>query len=86
MWSYVVEETVEAGENHGPLTGDHCPATCLYSGSNLSKRVFYHRAIQALMMGMSVINPCPLIYMIKVAICIYKQNFDISEVVYCFTG
>ena len=51
MWSYVVGETREPGENHRPLTGDHNPATCPYPGSNPGrsdgKRVFYHYAIQA---------------------------------------
>ena len=27
LWSYVVEETGEPGENHRPWTGDHYPAT-----------------------------------------------------------
>ena len=29
MWSNVVEETGEPGENHRTWTGDHYPATCL---------------------------------------------------------
>ena len=29
MWSNVVEETGEPGENHRAWTGDHYPATCL---------------------------------------------------------
>ena len=28
LWSYMVEETGEPGENHRPWTGDHYPATC----------------------------------------------------------
>ena len=28
LWSYVVEETGEPGENHRPWTGDHHPVTC----------------------------------------------------------
>ena len=28
LWSYVMEETGEHGENHQPWTGDHYPATC----------------------------------------------------------
>ena len=28
MWSIMVEETGEPGENHQPWMGDHHPATC----------------------------------------------------------
>ena len=34
MWSNVVEETGEPGENHRTWTGDHYPATCLDPASN----------------------------------------------------
>ena len=34
MWSNVVEETGEPGENHRTWTGDHYPATCLDPDSN----------------------------------------------------
>ena len=34
MWSNVVEETGEPGENHQTWTGDHYPATCLDPDSN----------------------------------------------------
>ena len=28
LWSYMMEETEEPGENHQPWMGDHYPATC----------------------------------------------------------
>ena len=34
MWSNVVEETGEPGENHRVWTGDHYSATCLDTDSN----------------------------------------------------
>ena len=34
LWSYVVEETREPGENNRPWLGDHYPAIWLYPGSN----------------------------------------------------
>ena len=38
MWSNVVEETGEPGENHRTWTGDHYPATCLDPDSNPDRR------------------------------------------------
>ena len=38
MWSNVVEETGEPGENHRAWTGDHYPATCLDPDSNPDRR------------------------------------------------
>ena len=38
MWSDVVDETREPGEN---CMGDHCPATCLDSDSKPDRRVRY---------------------------------------------
>ena len=38
MWSNVVEETGEPGENHRTWTGDHYPATCLDTDSNPDRR------------------------------------------------
>ena len=38
MWSNVVEETGEPGENHRTWTGDHYPATCLDPDSNPNRR------------------------------------------------
>ena len=38
MWSNVVEETGEPGENHRTWTGDHYPATCIDPDSNPDRR------------------------------------------------
>ena len=38
MWSNVVEETGEPGENHRTWTGDHYPAICLDPDSNPDRR------------------------------------------------
>ena len=43
LWSYVVEETGEPGENHRPWMGEHYPATCRHRdstpGRSVGKRV-----------------------------------------------
>ena len=33
LWSYMVEETGEAGENHRPWADDHYPVTCRHRDS-----------------------------------------------------
>ena len=42
LWSYVVEETGEPGENHQPWTGDHYPATMIFVKSKHAKSVHIH--------------------------------------------